>query len=146
MTALGLCCFVWAFSSWREWGYSLLQWAGFSLQWLLLWSTGSRHAGFRVAAHGLSGFGQFQGMGLVAPWHVDSSQTRTELSPALVDGFSSTVPQENPFLNFIFKYFSNIQKGWKKNKHFIFITLIQQFIFCHISCVYFFSECIKNKL
>ena len=27
-------------------GYSLLQCAGFSLQWLLLWSTGSRHTGF----------------------------------------------------------------------------------------------------
>ena len=27
-------------------GYSLLRCAGFSLRWLLLWSTGSRHAGF----------------------------------------------------------------------------------------------------
>ena len=27
-------------------GYSLLQCAGFSLRWLLLWSTGSRRAGF----------------------------------------------------------------------------------------------------
>ena len=27
-------------------GHSLLRCAGFSLQWLLLWSTGSRHAGF----------------------------------------------------------------------------------------------------
>ena len=27
-------------------GYSSLRCAGFSLQWLLLWSTGSRHTGF----------------------------------------------------------------------------------------------------
>ena len=36
-------------------GYSLLRCAGFSLCWLLLlWSTGSRHVGSVVVAHGLS--------------------------------------------------------------------------------------------
>ena len=35
--------------------YSSLQWVGFLLQWLLLLrSTGSRHAGSVVVAHGLS--------------------------------------------------------------------------------------------
>ena len=39
-------------------GYSSLQCAGFSLQWLLLLrSTGSRHAGSVVVAHGLSSCG-----------------------------------------------------------------------------------------
>ena len=36
-------------------GYSSLRCAGFSLSWLLLlWSTGSRHAGSVVVVHGLS--------------------------------------------------------------------------------------------
>ena len=46
-------------------GYSLLWCAGFSLQWLLLWSVGSRRAGFSscgtrasvVVAHGFSSCG-----------------------------------------------------------------------------------------
>ena len=47
LAALGLCCCAQAFSSCSEWGYSLLRCMGFSLQWLLLlWSMGSRHAGF----------------------------------------------------------------------------------------------------
>ena len=49
-------------------GYSLLQCAGFSLQWLLLlWSTGSRHLGFSSC-----------GTGLVAPRCMGSSQTRVQ--------------------------------------------------------------------
>ena len=67
-------------------GFSSLRCTGFSLQWLLLlWSTGSRHAGFtscgtqaqqlwlvgsRVQAQ------QLWHTGLVAPWRVGSSQTR----------------------------------------------------------------------
>ena len=67
-------------------GYSSLQCAGFSLQWLLLLqSTGSRHTGFsscgtwaqqlwlagsRVLAQ------QLWSTGLVALWHVGSSPTR----------------------------------------------------------------------
>ena len=40
-----------------SWGCSLLQWAGFSLQWLLLWrSTGFRHTGSEVVVHRLSCF------------------------------------------------------------------------------------------
>ena len=45
--ALGLCYCTRAFSSCGEQGYALLWCAGFSLRWLLLlWSTGSKHAGF----------------------------------------------------------------------------------------------------
>ena len=52
-------------------GYSSLQCAGFSLQWLfLLWSTGSRSAGFSSVARGLSS------CGLVVLQHVGSSRTR----------------------------------------------------------------------
>ena len=42
LTALGLHCFVRAFSSCSKWGYSFLGCVDFSLQWFLLWSTGSR--------------------------------------------------------------------------------------------------------
>ena len=70
-------------------GYSLLQCTGFSLQWpLLLWSTGSRHAGFSSCgscgtwAQQLRLVGsraqaqQLWCTGLVALWHVGSSWTR----------------------------------------------------------------------
>ena len=67
-------------------GYSLLQCAGFSLQWLLLlWSTGSRHVGFSrcgMQAQQLWLLGsraqaqQLWHMGLVALRHVGSSWTR----------------------------------------------------------------------
>ena len=60
-------------------GYSLLRWAGFSLQLLLLlWSTGSRHVGSVVVAHGLScsmACGIFPDQGLnpcLLHWQVDS--------------------------------------------------------------------------
>ena len=68
--------------------YSSLRCMGFSLQWLLLlWSTGSRHTGFsscstRAQQLWLTGpraqAQQLQRMGLVAPWHVGSSQTRAQ--------------------------------------------------------------------
>ena len=69
-------------------GYSSLQCAGFSLRWLLLLrSMGSRHAGFsscgtRAKQLQLAGCRvqaqQLWCMGLVAPWHVGSSQTRAQ--------------------------------------------------------------------
>ena len=47
-----------------------------------------------VVAHGLDSCGI---PGLVAPWHVGSSQTRDHtLSPALAGGFFTTQPPENP--------------------------------------------------
>ena len=49
IAAMGLHCCTQAFSSCSEGGSSSLGCAGFSLQWvLLLWSTGSRAAGFTV--------------------------------------------------------------------------------------------------
>ena len=69
-------------------GYSSLRYAGFSLQWLLLLrSMGSRHAGFSSCGMWaqqlwLTGFRaqaqQLWRMGLVAPQHVGSSQTRAQ--------------------------------------------------------------------
>ena len=54
---------------------------GFSLPWLLLlWSTGSRHAGSVVVAHRLRGMWDLPRPGL------------EPMSPALVDGFLTTVP------------------------------------------------------
>ena len=56
------------------WGYSSLQYAGFSLQWLLLLrSTGSRHVGLSSCGTRAQ---QLWSTGLVAPWHVGSSWTR----------------------------------------------------------------------
>ena len=49
-------------------GYSSLQCMGFSLWWLLLWSTGSR-------VHRLQ---QLQPINLVVPWHVVSSWSRDQ--------------------------------------------------------------------
>ena len=55
-------------------GYSSLRCTGFSLQWLLLLrSTGSKCAGFRSCGMRAQ---QLWLMGLVAPRHVGSSQTR----------------------------------------------------------------------
>ena len=69
-------------------GQSLLWCTGFSLWWpLLLWSMGSRHAGFSSCGTRaqqlwlVSSRAQAQQlwhMGLVAPQHVESSQTRAQ--------------------------------------------------------------------
>ena len=88
-------------------GYFLLWCAGFSLRWLLLWSTGSRHVGFsgcgmlaqqlwlmRSRAQAL----QLWHTGLVALWHVGSSWTRNRT--ALAGGFSTTAPPEKPWDHF----------------------------------------------
>ena len=64
-------------------GYSSLQYAGFSLRWLLLlWSTGSRHAGFSSCSMQAQ---QLWRMGLVAPWHVGSSRTRARTRVPCID-------------------------------------------------------------
>ena len=66
-------------------GYSSLWCMGFSLQWILLWNTGSRHAGFSscgTRAQQLWPTGsrtqaqQLWRTGLVAPRHVGSLWTR----------------------------------------------------------------------
>ena len=48
-----LCC-SWAFSSQREWGYSSLWCAGFSLRWLLLLKSMGSRAWASVVVHGLN--------------------------------------------------------------------------------------------
>ena len=95
------CSFIYLFIYWLCWvfvamrwlsliaasgGYPLLWCAGFSFPWLLLlWSTGSRRVGFSSCSTGaqqlwLAGSRaqaqQLWRMGLVAPLHVGSSQTR----------------------------------------------------------------------
>ena len=69
-------------------GYSSLRCAGFSMQWLLLlWSTGSRHAGSVVVAHGLScsvACGIFPDQGsnpCPLHWQADSQPLRHQGSP-----------------------------------------------------------------
>ena len=62
MAALGLHCYLWAFSSCTNGGYSSLWFVGVSLQWLLLQSTGCKThrlqqlqlMGSVVGLHGLS--------------------------------------------------------------------------------------------
>ena len=56
-------------------GYSSLWCAGFSLQWFLLCSTGSRRTGFSSCGTRAQ---QLQCTGLVALRHVGSSQTRAQ--------------------------------------------------------------------
>ena len=82
LAALGLHCWAWAFSTWRKWGL-LFNRSGQAShcdeerhQWLLLlWGTGSRHADFSYCALWALELG-LSSSGLVAPLHVESSQTR----------------------------------------------------------------------
>ena len=53
LALLGCYCYVWAFYSCGEWGLLSNCSVGFSLWWPLLWSTGSRHMDFSIAAQGL---------------------------------------------------------------------------------------------
>ena len=74
LAVLGLHCCARAFSSAASGGYSSLWCAGFSLRWLLLlWSTGSRCAGFSSCGTHAQ---QLWCMGLGAPWQVGSSRIR----------------------------------------------------------------------
>ena len=55
LAVLGLCCWVWAFSSCREQGYSFVAVGSLSLLWvLLLWSKGLVYVASVVVVHGLS--------------------------------------------------------------------------------------------
>ena len=99
---LGLCCWALAFSSCRGRSYSSLQWAGFSLQWLLLLrSTGSRHVDFsscgsRALERRLSSCGT-QAQLLRNMWDLPGPGLEP-VSPALAGGLSTTVPPGNPGL------------------------------------------------
>ena len=76
-------------------GYSLLWCAGFSLWWLLLWSTGSRRAGFsscgsRALEHRLSSCGTRAQL-LHGMWDLPGPGLEP-VSPALARRFLTTVP------------------------------------------------------
>ena len=72
-------------------GYSSLRCVGFSLQWLLLLqSTGSRHTGSVVVAHGLSSCGA-RALLLHGMWDLPRPGLEP-VSPALAGGFLTTVP------------------------------------------------------
>ena len=84
-------------------GYSSLWCAGFSLQWLLLlWSTGSRCAGFsscgsRVLKRRLSSLGT-QAQMLCGMWDLPGPGLEP-VSPALAGGFLTTVPPGKSLLS-----------------------------------------------
>ena len=106
-------------------GYSSLRCAGFSLQWLLLLrSTGSKHVGFsscgtwaqqmwlagsRVQAQ------QLWRTGLVAPWHVGSSQTRVRTHiPCIGRQILNHCATREAFFLFFFKK-NDILDKWQKH-------------------------------
>ena len=79
-----------------------MQCTGFSLLWLLLWSTGSRHVGSVVVAHGLSSCGLWalelrfsscgtQTQSLRGMWDLPGPGFEL-MSPALAGGFLTTAP------------------------------------------------------
>ena len=73
---VGLSCCMQSFSSCGEQGLQFVVCTGFSLQWLLLWNTGSRHMGF--SSCGMWALLWVWHTGLVALWHVESSPTRDQ--------------------------------------------------------------------
>ena len=96
LAVLGLRCCARAFSLVAaSRGYSLLWCTGFSWRWLLLlWSTGSRHAGFSSCgtwaqqlwlADSRAQAQQLWCTGLVAPWHVGSPRTRAQTRVPCID-------------------------------------------------------------
>ena len=85
-------------------GYSSLRCAGFSLKWfLLLQSTGSRHAGSVVVAHGLSSCGSWALL-LHGMWDLPRPGLEP-MSPALAGGFLTTAPPGKPSFWFLIIYF-----------------------------------------
>ena len=90
LAALGLCCCMRLSLVAASTGYSSLQYAGFSLRWLLLlWSMGSGHVGKTQHVLCLAGSrAQAQLLwhtGLVAPRHVGSSRTRAQSHIPCID-------------------------------------------------------------
>ena len=96
LAALGLHCCAWAFSSCGERGLLLLRCTGFSSPWLLLlWSTGSRRAGFsscgsRALKHSLSSCGTGAQL-LHSMWDLPGPGIEP-VSPALAGGFLTAAP------------------------------------------------------
>ena len=102
MAVLGLPFCVRAFCSCGEWGHSSSRCTGLSLSWhLLLRSTGSRHAGSVVLAHGPScsaACGIFSNQGLnpcPLHWQADSQPLSHQESLSF-----TSFPIWNPFISF----------------------------------------------
>ena len=138
--------FVYLFIFWLHWvfvavcglslvalsgGYSLLRCAGFSLQWLLLlWSTGSRHAGFSSCGMWaqqlwLAGCRaqaqQLWHMGLVAPQHVGSSRTRARTRVPCIGRWilnHCATREVPPMAFFIFIQGTSLPAMYEENKYF----------------------------
>ena len=98
LIALGLCCCACAFSSSGERGSLFVAVHRFSLQGLLLWSTGSRATGFRSCSTGAQQL-QPESSRAWAQQLQHKGDTRNlpgpgikPMSPALASGFMSTVP------------------------------------------------------
>ena len=94
LAALGLPCCVRAFSSCGEWGLLFVAVRGLCIA-LLLWSRGSRHAGFRSCGlraqeHRLSSCGAWVLL-LHGMWHLPGLGLEP-VSPALAGGFLTTAP------------------------------------------------------
>ena len=125
LAALGLCCCARAFSSCGEpgllfvvvsGGYSSLQCLRFSLRWLLLlWSTGSRRAGFsscgtrafsscgsRALERRLSSCGTRASL-LRGMWDLPGAGLEP-VSPALAGGFLTTAPPGKSSTSFLMPF------------------------------------------
>ena len=127
MTALGFHCFVWVLSGLSEWGYSSLWCTGFSLHWLLLlqktgsstglsscgsWAQQLRLVGCRAWAQSL------WCMGLVAPRHRKSSQTRDQTCVPCIGRqiliLCATREVLNYFLSTLNKWYIIINRKFRK--------------------------------
>ena len=104
MAVLGLFC-SWAFCSCCKVGLLLLQWAGFSLQWLLL-CCGAQALGRQASI--------FVAHSFVVLWHVNPEPGIKPMSPALARGFLATRPPglSNTLLVFLFLS-PFLEGGWE---------------------------------
>ena len=110
-------------------GYSSLQCAGFSLRWLLLWSTGSRRMGFsscgsRALVHRLSSCGARIQL-LHGMWDLPGPGLKP-MSPALAGGFLTTAPPGKPHLrkNFCEPRFLHLPIHKKRENHSLEISVL----------------------
>ena len=112
LAALGLRCCVRASLVAARGGYSSLQCAGFSLQWLLLlWSTCSRRTGFsscdsQALEYRLSSCGARAQL-LRGMWDPPGPGLEP-VSPALAGGFLTTAPPGKPLFPYFLKQFLHI--------------------------------------
>ena len=101
LVALGLHCCTWAqaFPIVASVGYSLLRCAGFSLWWPLLWTTASRHVGFRSWSTRVQECGTWAEL-LHSLWDLPGLGLEP-MFPELADGFLTTRPPGKPWTLFL---------------------------------------------